>query len=171
MDPVQDIILIDSGRTMAISILVLFVGLYINKKVKVLESNYIPPSVTGGILCSIIIAIIYAAGDLEIDFDLQLRDLLLLVFFSTIGLSFEPPMMPQAGTIRSCTLSNKNNSGSQPICNKVFIKHTPSVNNSHKHLYSFHTQIVHDLLPYRFVRHLSLSQRLSHHDTHSNLTQ
>ena len=87
MDPVQDIILIDSGRTMAISILVLFVGLYLNKKVKVLESNYIPPSVTGGILCSIIIAIIYAAGDLEIDFDLQLRDLLLLVFFSTIGLN------------------------------------------------------------------------------------
>jgi ESS family glutamate:Na+ symporter len=39
------------------------------------------------LICSIIVAVIYGAADLEIAFDMQIRDLLLLVFFSTIGLT------------------------------------------------------------------------------------
>ena len=42
---------------------------------------------TGGLICSTIVAIVYTSANLEIVFDLQIRDVLLLVFFSTIGLS------------------------------------------------------------------------------------
>jgi ESS family glutamate:Na+ symporter len=69
------------------SILVLYLGLYINRKVTFLRRNYIPPAVTGGLICSTLVAVVYGAFGWEIRFDMQIRDLLLLVFFSTIGLS------------------------------------------------------------------------------------
>jgi ESS family glutamate:Na+ symporter len=70
-----------------LSILVLFLGLYLTRKVAFLRDNYIPPAVSGGLICSIVVAVIYGVADLQINFDLQIRDVLLLVFFSTIGLS------------------------------------------------------------------------------------
>ena len=80
-------ILVQPGYVLTLSIIVLFIGMYINKKVKFLSENFIPPSVTGGLLCSIIVAFIYKFANVEISFDLAIRDILLLVFFSTIGLS------------------------------------------------------------------------------------
>lgn len=70
-----------------LSIVVLFVGLFLNRRVRLLSENFIPPAVTGGLICSGITAVIFFTADLEISFDLQIRDVLLLVFFSTIGLS------------------------------------------------------------------------------------
>jgi ESS family glutamate:Na+ symporter len=61
--------------------------MYLNKKIKFLGDNYIPPAVTGGLLFSTAMAFLYQFGDIELDFDMRFRDLLLLVFFSTVGLS------------------------------------------------------------------------------------
>ena len=72
---------------LSMSILVLFLGMYLNKKIKFLGDNYIPPAVTGGLLFSTAMAFLYQFGDIELDFDMRFRDLLLLVFFSTVGLS------------------------------------------------------------------------------------
>jgi ESS family glutamate:Na+ symporter len=47
----------------------------------------IPEAVSGGLLCSMVVAIVFATTNRQISFDLTLRDTLLLVFFSTIGLS------------------------------------------------------------------------------------
>ena len=70
-----------------LSILVLYLGMYLTRKIRVLRDNYIPPAVSGGLLCSIVVALIYGLADIEITFDMQIRDVLLLVFFSTVGLS------------------------------------------------------------------------------------
>ncbi|MCP4328236.1 MAG: sodium/glutamate symporter [Alphaproteobacteria bacterium] len=70
-----------------LSILVLYLGMFLNRKIRFLSDYYIPPAVTGGLICSAVVALIYSFADLEIRFDLQLRDILLLVFFSTIGIS------------------------------------------------------------------------------------
>lgn len=70
-----------------LSIIVLFLGMYLTKKIRFLEKNYIPPAVTGGLIFSIGSAALFAWGDIELQFDMALRDLLLLVFFSTVGLS------------------------------------------------------------------------------------
>jgi ESS family glutamate:Na+ symporter len=72
---------------LSLSILVLFVGMFINRKVRLLRENYIPPAVTGGLIFSTGAALLYNYGGVELDFDLRLRDLMLLVFFSTVGLS------------------------------------------------------------------------------------
>ncbi|WP_017328400.1 sodium/glutamate symporter [Synechococcus sp. PCC 7336] len=72
---------------LSISISVLFLGMFINRKVQFLRDNYIPPAVTGGLLFSILAMFLYSRLGIEINFDLRFRDLLLLVFFSTVGLS------------------------------------------------------------------------------------
>lgn len=70
-----------------LSILVLYLGFYLNQKIRVLSEFYIPPAVTGGLVCSLVVAAVYGTLDLEISFDMRIRDVLLLVFFSTIGLT------------------------------------------------------------------------------------
>ena len=72
---------------LVVSIVVLFVGAFINLKVRFLSENFIPPAVTGGLICSLIVWAVRDLANAEISFDLQIRDVLLLVFFSTIGLS------------------------------------------------------------------------------------
>ncbi len=74
-------------HVLMLSILVLYLGFFLNRKISFLSEYYIPPAVTGGLICSVIVAVIYGTADLEIAFDMQIRDVLLLVFFSTIGLS------------------------------------------------------------------------------------
>lgn len=69
------------------AILVLVVGDAITKKVELLRRYSIPIAVTGGLLCSVLVAIISAVGGPKITFDMSIRDTLLMVFFATIGIS------------------------------------------------------------------------------------
>ena len=78
---------LEAADGLVLSILVLYLGLFLNRKIRFLGENYIPPAVTGGLVCSLVVAAVYSFADLQIRFDLEIRDLLLLVFFSTIGLS------------------------------------------------------------------------------------
>jgi len=45
---------------LVVSIVVLFVGAFINRKVRFLSENYIPPAVTGGLLCSLMVPLVGA---------------------------------------------------------------------------------------------------------------
>ncbi len=85
------------AETLIISILVLYAGMYINQKVSLLGDNNIPPAVTGGVLFSTIAALIYHFADIKLNFDMQLRDILLLVFFSTIGLAAKFNVLMRGG--------------------------------------------------------------------------
>ena len=76
------------GSDIAIgAILVLAVGNAITQKVAALRKYSIPIAVTGGLLCSIVVAIISAVGGPKIVFEMTMRDTLLMVFFTTIGIS------------------------------------------------------------------------------------
>ena len=72
---------------LSLSILVLFVGMYLNRKIRFLGDNYIPPAVTGGLLFAVGTVLIYVLANKQVQLDMRIRDLLLLVFFSTVGLS------------------------------------------------------------------------------------
>ncbi len=80
-----------------LSVLVQFFGMFLTNKIKFLRDYYIPPAVTGGLICSAIVALIYVYASVEIRFDMQIRDLLLLVFFSTIGLSAKLNVLKAGG--------------------------------------------------------------------------
>ena len=46
-------------HVLMLSILVLYLGFFLNRKIRFLSEFYIPPAVTGGLICSSIVAIVY----------------------------------------------------------------------------------------------------------------
>ncbi len=83
----MQIVQVDTMDMLSLSILVLFLGMFMNRKIKVLGDNYIPPAVTGGLLFASCVFLIYSFGGVQLEFNMEVRNLLLLVFFSTVGLS------------------------------------------------------------------------------------
>jgi len=70
-----------------LGIIVLFTGKRLNDAIGVLREFSIPEPVTGGLLFSVLIALLYLASGIEIEFDLAARDVLLVYFFTTIGIN------------------------------------------------------------------------------------
>jgi len=88
---------LDSRQTIILAILVLALGRYLNRKVHFLREYNIPEPVSGGILASLLSAAIYFGAGTELVFDLANRDTLLIVFFTTIGLSSRIETLLQGG--------------------------------------------------------------------------
>ncbi len=77
----------DGKETLVLAVLTLFLGKYLNRKVGFLRSYNIPEPVTGGVLASVVFAALYSATGSAAVFDLSNRDVLLVVFFTTVGLN------------------------------------------------------------------------------------
>ena len=77
----------DDFSSYTIGILVLFVGIQLNRRVPWLRKYNIPEPVTGGLLAAVVIFAIFALARVEISFDLATRDRLLVYFFTAIGLN------------------------------------------------------------------------------------
>jgi ESS family glutamate:Na+ symporter len=73
--------------TFTISIVVFFVGAGLNRWIAPLRRWNIPEAVTGGLLAALVTLFAHEAFGLAITFDLGARDLLLLYFFTGIGLN------------------------------------------------------------------------------------
>lgn len=84
---------------LVIAIMVLWIGDLLTKKIPFLSRYNIPAPVTGGILISVLVSIIYAVWDVKLTFNLELRDILLLAFFSTIGLSAKFRLLIKGGKL------------------------------------------------------------------------
>ncbi|WP_263079547.1 sodium/glutamate symporter [Endozoicomonas sp. Mp262] len=69
------------------ALVILFLGRFVTSYVPWLKRWHIPSPVTGGLLCSLLITLVSYFTATRFSFDLYLRDILLLCFFSTIGLS------------------------------------------------------------------------------------
>lgn len=90
-------LLINTPVTLSIAIVALWLGYHINQRIRFLHEYNIPPAVTGGLPISALVAVAELASGWDIRFDLQLRDLLLIAFFSTIGLSARLRQMLEGG--------------------------------------------------------------------------
>lgn len=88
---------LDPRQTLIIAILVLYLGRYINGRARLLRDFNIPEPVTGGLLASLLCGLIYAFADVELSFDMANRDMLLIVFFTTIGLSARVDVLKAGG--------------------------------------------------------------------------
>src|SRR6516162_10319110 len=73
--------------TFTISIVVFFVGSGLNRCIAPLRRWNIPDAVTGGLLAAVITLVAYRVFGLAITFNLGARDMLLLYFFTGIGLN------------------------------------------------------------------------------------
>ena len=76
-----------SFAAFTVGIIVLFVGKRLNDAIGFLREFSIPEPVTGGLLFSVIFALVYLIGGIAVEFELGARDFLLVYFFTTIGIN------------------------------------------------------------------------------------
>ncbi|NRA19800.1 MAG: sodium/glutamate symporter [Oceanospirillaceae bacterium] len=74
-------------QTVIVAVLVLFLGRLLTKRIGVLKEYNIPEPVSGGIIVSLLLTLLYLLFDYSISFSLGQRDALLIIFFTTIGLN------------------------------------------------------------------------------------
>lgn len=82
-----DAVLIPDFITATMGFAVYLLGARINGKVAVLRQFNIPEPVTGGLLASLVVLLLYLVANVELSFELQTRDALLVLFFAGIGLN------------------------------------------------------------------------------------
>lgn len=87
MEIVGNVVWVRPFVTLTIAIIVLFVGKDLNQRFAWLRRFYISESVSGGLLMSIVLAVIYLALRIEVQFDLTGRQYLLVYFFTAIGIN------------------------------------------------------------------------------------
>ena len=87
MEMLDGVLKFDDFLTVTLGIVVLFIGKRINEAVSVLREFSIPEPVTGGLLLSLLITLVYFITDVGIEFELGARDILLVYFFTTIGIN------------------------------------------------------------------------------------
>ncbi len=87
MELVDGSLQITSFLAITLGIVVLFVGKRINGVVGFLREFSIPEPVTGGLLFSVLFGLVYAVSGVAVEFDLAARDVLLVYFFTTIGIN------------------------------------------------------------------------------------
>ncbi|USD38022.1 MULTISPECIES: sodium/glutamate symporter [Ferrimonas] len=89
MDLILDnnVLTISPFFTITIGIFVLFLGRRLNASVGFLREFSIPEPVTGGLLVSLLLTLVYLLTAVEIEFTLNARDVLLVYFFTTIGIN------------------------------------------------------------------------------------
>lgn len=70
-----------------LGILALFLGKAVNRRINVLREYNIPEPVSGGLLFALAFWMVHLASGYRVNFDLGVRDVLLVYFFTTIGLN------------------------------------------------------------------------------------
>ncbi len=89
--------MLNGWQTVMVSIVVLFLGRRLNRWIPFLSRFNIPEPVSGGLLVSLLVAAFYGVSKLSIRFDLVYRDMLLIVFFTTVGISASIRDLAQGG--------------------------------------------------------------------------
>ena len=93
MTPIQ----LDLLSTILVAFLVLFTGRVLIARSSLLARFSIPAPVVGGVIAAILLATLDVAGGIRVGFDMALRDNLLLIFFTTVGLSADARMLARGG--------------------------------------------------------------------------
>jgi ESS family glutamate:Na+ symporter len=73
--------------SVTVAIVVLFIGKALNGRIGMLREYNIPEPVTGGLLFALAFGVVYAVSGIKISFELTARDVLLVYFFTTIGMN------------------------------------------------------------------------------------
>jgi ESS family glutamate:Na+ symporter len=86
-DAAQNIYQVPDFLSVTLGMIVFFLGAFLTRRVAFLKNYNIPEPVSGGLAIAILTWIIFTWSGTEVKFDLTTRDLLLVIFFTTIGLN------------------------------------------------------------------------------------
>lgn len=84
-------------ETLAIAVVLLLLGRWIKEIFTVLKRFFIPAPVIGGIIFSLVTLVGHETGTFQFTFDQVLKNLLMLVFFTTIGFAASFRMLMRGG--------------------------------------------------------------------------
>lgn len=87
MHLLDDILHLGPFLSITLGIVVLFVGKQLNQSLPFLREFSIPEPVTGGLLFSGLLGVVYGLSGVDVEFELTARDVLLVYFFTTIGIN------------------------------------------------------------------------------------
>lgn len=76
---------IDMYQTLAVAVGVLYLGGFLKKKVRFLETFCIPAPVVGGIIFAVVSCLLYVFGIVEFTFDETLKNVCMVMFFTSVG--------------------------------------------------------------------------------------
>jgi ESS family glutamate:Na+ symporter len=74
-------------HTFIVGLLALGAGEVLYRKISLLERLGVPAPVVGGVLAAVVVAVLRSVAGIEVEFATGTRDVLLLVFFTAVGLS------------------------------------------------------------------------------------
>ena len=88
---------LDMYQTLGMAVAVLFLGAFLKKRIKFLETFCIPSPVVGGLIFAIASCILYATGILEISFDETLKNVCMVIFFTSVGFQANLKVLKSGG--------------------------------------------------------------------------
>lgn len=88
---------LDMLQTMAVGILALLLGEVLNRRIRVLKHICIPSPVTGGLIFSLVTLALYKLGGIEISFNGTLKDICMIMFFTTVGFQSDLKVLKKGG--------------------------------------------------------------------------
>ena len=88
---------LDMYQTLALAVVVLFLGGFLKKKIKLLETFCVPAPVVGGLLFAILSCILYSTGIMELTFDETLRTICMVIFFTSVGFQANLKVLKSGG--------------------------------------------------------------------------
>ncbi len=88
---------LDMYQTLALSVLVLLLGKFLRERVRLLEKFCIPAPVIGGVLFAIFTCICYVTGVAEFAFDDTLKEVCMVMFFTSVGFQANLKVLKSGG--------------------------------------------------------------------------
>ena len=73
-------------QSLALAVVTYYLGVWVKAKVAILERLSMPSPVVGGMILAVILSVLQGCGILLVHFDSTLQTLLMLAFFTTIGM-------------------------------------------------------------------------------------
>ena len=93
------LIKVDMVQSVALAVATYWLGSVIKNRVGILQKFSIPTPVVGGMICALLLSALEYAGLIQVTFDSTLQKLLMLGFFTTIGLMASLTMLTAGGKL------------------------------------------------------------------------
>lgn len=77
----------DAFGTLVVAVVFLFIGRFVVQKVKFFKNYNIPEPVVGGLIAAVLAYVLYQFFNISATFDAKIQNILMLMFFTSIGLS------------------------------------------------------------------------------------
>lgn len=88
---------LDMYLTLALAVLVLYLGSFLKKKIKFLDTFCVPAPVVGGLIFAVLACILYATKIVEFVFDESFKTICMIIFFTSVGFQANLKVLKKGG--------------------------------------------------------------------------